>query len=149
VVARDFLPFRWVDFILPVLVTLFLLLFHDESYSQAGIIGSALMGGVAVLALTGLVVFPIRYYRWRRNPYRVAKMLIISNATLAVAGAVAGILAVPSQTEGGNSVTEESVWTTIGFFLFGLLFALISFVIFVILSKLRARRDFLARTETY
>jgi TIR domain len=148
VVARDFLPFRWVDFILPGLVTVFLLLFHDESYGALGIIGSALVGGVMVLALTGLVVFPIRYYRWRRNPYRVAKMLVVSNLTLAAAAAVAGFLAAPSW-KGDDSVTEERIWASIGFFLLGLLFALISFVTFVILSKLRAHRDFQARTETY
>ena len=146
VVARDFLPFRWVDFILPVLVTLFLLLFHDEGYSQAGIIGTALWGGVVALALTGLVVFPIRYYRWRRNPYRVAKMLVISDLTLAVAAAVASILAAPDWNTGDNSVTEERVWMSIGLFFYGLSFALISFVIFVILSKLRASRNFRART---
>jgi hypothetical protein len=148
VVARDFLPFRWVDFILPVLVTLLSLLDHDESYSLAGTIGSAVMGGVMVLALTGLVVFPIRYYRWRRNPYRVAKMLVISNVTLAVAAAVAGIIAAPSWNIDDESVTEDRVWMPIGLFLLALLFALLSFVTFVILSKLRARRNFQARTAS-
>jgi hypothetical protein len=147
VVARDFLPFRWVDFILPVLVTLFLLL--SQNYGLAGLIGSSLMGGVIVLALTGLVVFPIRYYRWRRNPYRVAKMLVLSDATLAAAAGVAGFFAVPSWTDGDKSVTAERIGQSIGLFLFGLLFALISFVIFVILSKLRARRDLHARIETF
>ena len=97
VVARDFLPFRWMDFILPVLVTLFLLFNHDEIYSETRIVWNALTGGVMVLALIGLVVFPIRYYRRRRDPHRVAKMLALSNVTLAVAVAVTSLLAAPSR----------------------------------------------------
>ena len=101
-----------------------------------------------VLALIGLVVFPIRYYRRRHDPYRVAKMLALSNVTLAVAVAVTSLLAAPSQTEGNNSVADERVWVSIGSILFGLLFALVSFAIFVILSKLRVHRSLEARTET-
>ena len=106
VVARDFLPFRWMDFILPVLVTLFLLFNHDEIYSETRIVWNALTGGVMVLALIGLVVFPIRYYRRRRDPHRVAKMLALSNVTLAVAVAVTSLLAAPSQTEGNDIATD-------------------------------------------
>ena len=148
VVARDFLPFRWMDFILPVLVTLFLLFNHDEIYSDLGIVWNALTGGVMILALIGLVVFPIRYYRRRRDPYQVAKMLALSDVTLAVAVAVTSLLAAPSQTEGNNSVADERFWVSIGSIFFGLLFALISFAIFVILNKLRVHRSLEARTET-
>ena len=135
-------PFRWFDFILPTLAGVVALLEPEEGGDVGVNIGNALFGFVVILAITGLILFPIRYYRRRSNPYRVARNLVISNVTFALVGSVAGFLTAESGLEEGETVNEARAYLALGFVLFGVLFAAISFVIFVLLSRLRARKTY-------
>jgi TIR domain len=136
---RDVFPFRRVDFILPAVAGVLGLL----SEGDVGVrVGSALLFFVSVLAITGLILFPIRYYRRRSNPYRVARNLVISNVVFALVASVAGFLIAETVVEKGDTVNETRVYLAAGFFIFGLLIAAISFVIFFLLSKIRARKAY-------
>ncbi len=145
---RDAFPFHWADFILPVLAAILVLLNGEDGDSLSVTIGDALSGAVMVLAITGLIAFPIRYYRRRANPYRVARNLLLSNVTFAVAGAAASLLTASSMVEEGETTGSVQIDLSIGFLMFGLLFALISFGIFFALSKARAKRELEAHMNT-
>lgn len=83
------------------------------------------------------------------NPYRVARNLVISNLTFAVGGAIpAGLLNASSFVEEGETTGSVRIDLSIGFPVFGLLFAAVSFVIFVALSKARAKRELQSHMET-
>ena len=100
---RDVFPFRWVDFILPTVAGLLGLLNEGDVGVR---VGSALFFFVTILAMTGLILFPIRYYRRRSNPYRVARNLLISNVVFALVASVAGFLIAESVVETGDTVNE-------------------------------------------
>jgi TIR domain len=139
---RDFLPFRWFDFILPGLITLVTLLSPDEGVSgAAAIIGDALAFGLIVLALVGTIAFPIRFYRRKCNPYRVAKMLALSDLVLGLGAAAAVFFSAKAYRAEGQTTNEVRFYFLIFFVVLGLVLALTSFVIFVILSRRRARRS--------
>jgi hypothetical protein len=150
---REAFPFHWTDFVVPVLA--FILLFVagllDGGWkSLAGTLGLALFTAVAVLALIGLIAFPIRYYRRRANPYRVARNLVVSNLTFAVGAAIASWLAWPllnELLEDDATTASDTIEASIGFVIFGSLFAIVSFVIFFALSKVRAKRELRAHTQ--
>ena len=139
----DVFPFRWIDFVLPIAASVLVLLFgRDDGDDIAVIVGGTLLVFVLVLAMTGLIVFPLRYYRRRSNPYRVARNLVISNVVFALGGAVAGILIAKSVAEEGQSINEVRAYTAASFVLLGLLIAAISFAIFALLSRFRARKTY-------
>ena len=55
---------------------------EPEEGGDVGVnIGDALFVFVVILAITGLILFPIRYYRRRSNPYRVARNLVVSTSS--------------------------------------------------------------------
>ena len=139
---RDVFPFHWADFILPTLVGIFALLGREEGERLGVTIGDALLAFITVLAITGLIVFPIRYYRRQSNPHRVARNLVISNIVFAVAGSLAGALTAESLLEEGETVNEVRGDLVVGFLFFGLVMAAMAFVAFVLLSRLRARRAY-------
>ena len=120
----------------------------EEGQSFAVTLGDSLLVGLMLLAVIGLIAFPIRYYRRRANPYRVARNLVISNLTFAVGGAIAGLLTASSLVEEGETTGSVQIDLSMGFFIFGLLFAAVSFVIFFALSKARAKRELRAHMET-
>ena len=131
-----------------MLAAILVLLNGEDGDSLSVTIGDALSGAVMVLAITGLIAFPIRYYRRRANPYRVARNLLLSNVTFAVAGATASLLTASSMVEEGETTGSVQIDLSIGFLMFGLLFALISFGIFFALSKARAKRELEAHMNT-
>ena len=136
---RDVFPFHWADFILPILVGVAALLGREEGEGVGVTIGDALLAFIFVLAITGLVVFPIRYYRRQSNPYRVARNLVISSLAFAVAGSVAGFFTAESLVEEGETVNEARGALAVGFLITGLVMAGIAFMLFVVLSRLHAR----------
>ena len=136
---RDVFPFRWVDFILPTVAGL-LGLFNEGDVGVR--VGSALLFFVTVLAITGLILFPIRYYRRRSNPYRVARNLVISNVVFALVASLAGVLIAETLVEEGETVNQTRVELAVGYLILGMLIAVISFAIFFLLSKLRARKAY-------
>jgi hypothetical protein len=118
-------------------------LFGDRKGGGASVaLGGALAGFVAVLAITGMIVFPIRYYRRRSNPYRVARNLVLSNLVFAVGISVGGALEASTLTDEGDSVNETRVYLVVGFLTFGLIMAAISFTLFFVLSKRRAKEAY-------
>lgn len=137
---RDVFPFRRVDFILPTVVGVMTLFGSADGVGVR--VGTALFMFVLVLALTGLIAFPIRYYRRRSNPHRVARNLIISNVVLALAALVGGAMIAPSIAEEGDTANATHAYLAIGLFMFGLLCAAISFVLFVLLSRHRAKEAY-------
>ncbi len=146
---REAFPFHWADVVAPVLlfgVALFAP--AEEGQSFVVTLGDALLVAVMLLAAIGLIAFPIRYYRRRANPYRVARNLVISNLTFAVGGALAGLLTASSLVEEGETTGSVQIDLAIGFLLFGLVFAVVSFVIFFALSKTRATRELRSHMET-
>jgi hypothetical protein len=136
---RDVFPFRWVDFILPTIFGAAGLLADGDLGDR---IGTALAGFVMVLAIIGLIMFPLRYYRRRSNPYRVARNLVISNVAFGILGGLAAIPLAESLADEGETVNDARVSAAVGFLLFGLVFAAVSFVIFFVLSRLRAKREY-------
>ena len=146
---RDAFPFHWADFVAPALlfgVALFLPEVDGQSFAIT--LGDALLFAVMLLASIGLIAFPIRYFRRRANPYRVARNLVISNLTFAVGGAIAGLLTAPSLVEEGETTGSVRIDVSISFLVIGLLFAGVSFVIFFALSRARAKRELTAHMET-
>ncbi len=136
---RDAFPFHWADFVLPVLVGVAGLFGREDGDGYEVAVGNALGGFAMALALVGLIVFPIRYYRRRANPFVVARNLVISNVTFAIIAAIGSALA-PVVDE-GETANEARAYTSIGLLMFALGFAAISFVIFFVLSKKRAKRE--------
>jgi hypothetical protein len=136
---REVFPFRRIDFILPTVVGAIGLLNEGDVGVR---VGYAVFGFIMTLAIIGLILFPIRYYRSRSNPYRVARNLVISNVAFALVASVAGVLFAEAVTEKNETVNEVRVALAVGFFIFGLLIAAISFAIFFLLSKLRARKAY-------
>ena len=148
---RDFLPFRWADFIFPVIVAVtgFLSEFFFEGTSLFSALALALGGGVFFLALIGTIAFPIRYYFRKRSPYRVARMLLFSNLTMGVIIAVAYAFSpVHYFRTGDETDTEARFYLTTGSLIVVFLLALISFLIFFSLSAVRARRSFRESLES-
>ncbi len=137
----DIFPFRWVDFILPTVAGL-LMLFDTEDDAVGIIVGDALVIFVTTLAITGLIVFPIRYYRRQSNPHRVGRNLVISNVVFALVAGVGGFLTAESLVEEGETVSQVRAEVAFGYVIFGLLFAALSFLIFVVLSRIRARKAY-------
>ena len=105
---RDFLPFRWFDFIPPGLILLFFAIPDDESM-LAESLGFAVGTAFAALALIGAVAFPVRYYRRRRSPYRVLAMLSLSNLVLFLGLVVGIVLTAGYEQEPGVSRSEDTV----------------------------------------
>ncbi|HEY8092696.1 MAG TPA: hypothetical protein VID93_02905 [Acidimicrobiales bacterium] len=142
---REVFPFRRRDFILPTVVGLLPLLAPDTSAGER--IGTAVFMFVGLLALTGLIAFPIRYYRRRANPHRVARNLIISNVVLALAASAGGAMFAQAIAEEGDSANATRVRLTFAVLMIGLLFAAISFALFVLLSRHRAKKAYKASIE--
>ncbi len=146
---REAFPFHWADFVAPALLLgVGLVTPAEEGESFAVTFGDSLLIAVMLLAVIGLVAFPIRYYRRRANPYRVARNLVISNLTFAVGWAIAGLFTASSLVEEGETTGSVRIDLAVGFLLFAVLFAVISFVIFFALSKARAKRELCAHIET-
>ena len=110
--------------------------------------GNALVLFTMAIALIGLVVFPIRYYRRRANPLRVARNLLISNITFAVMLAIGGSLAPDDLTEEGETVNEARLYFAAGSFIIACLIACMSLAIFFALSRARAKRELHSNMET-
>lgn len=144
---REAFPFHWADFVVPVLVLVSGPFVGEEGDSFAVRLGNTLLLAVAVLAVIGLIAFPIRYYRRRANPHRVARSLITSNLTFVVGGAVGGAFAASSYADADATTGEVFFHFSIGVLAFGSLFAIVSFVIFFALSKARAKRELRAHTQ--
>jgi len=144
--ARDFLPFRWPDFVLPIVIGVTVAITEalqpTTNVETGGPVALGLGFGLVVLALVGMVVFPVRYYRRQRSPRRVAGMLLLSNLVLGVVLSFAMERSLPSSDE---AVEEPviAILVTAGIMM-GLTVSLVSFVIFATLSALRAHRKFRA-----
>lgn len=139
---HDAFPFHWADFVAPVLLFgLGLFTPAEEGEAFAVTFGDSLFLAVMLLAVIGLIAFPIRYYRRRANPYRVARNLVISNLTFAVVGSIAGLFTASSLVEEGETTGTVQIELALGFLIFGLLFAVVSFGLFFALSKTRATRQ--------
>jgi hypothetical protein len=146
---RDAFPFHWADFVAPVLLFgLGLVTPAEDGEAFTVTFGDSLFLAVMLLAIIGLVAFPIRYYRRRANPHRVARNLLISNLTFALVGSIGGLFTASSLVEEGETTGSVQVELALGFLVFGLLFAVVSFAIFVALSKRRARRELHAHMQT-
>jgi hypothetical protein len=130
-----------VDFIVPAVLGL-ITLFTSEADAVGVKLGEALLIFASTLAIIGMVVFPIRHYRRRRNPYRVARNLVVANVVLALVAAVGAFFAAKSLTEEGEKVGDVRVELAFGLVLIGFLLAAASFLIFLLLSKFRARKAY-------
>ena len=136
---RDAFPFHWADFVLPMLLGVTGFFGREDGAGYEVAVGDALGVFAMALALVGLIVFPIRYYRRRANPFTVARNLVLSNVTFAIVAAIGYSLA-PVVDE-GETANEARVYTAIGLLILALGIAAISFVIFFVLSKKRAKRE--------
>ena len=97
------------------------------------------------VAVTGLILFPIRHYRRRSNPYSVARNLLISNLTFCVIGGIASAVALTrSELPEDETLNAARVSEAITGVVVGLFFAAVSFVIFLTLSRRRARKAYKA-----
>ena len=99
---------------------------------------------VTILALTALIAFPIRYYRHRVNPCRVAGGLVVVNVVFAALAAVAALSLVPADSGDGRRAGRLRGQRDDRARVPRRLIAVTSFVIFFVLSKLRARRAYRA-----
>lgn len=134
-------PFHWADFIVPVLFALTGLLGITEGDSLGVALGDSVAMFAMAIALIGFIVFPIRYYRRRANPLRVARNLLISNIVFAVMISIGSSLTIEDFMEEGDTANQTRLDITVGFLFIASVIAGISFVIFFALSKARARRE--------
>jgi uncharacterized iron-regulated membrane protein len=116
-------------------------------------VGLAFGFAILVLGFIGAIVFPIRYYRRRRSPYRVLAMLSLSNVVLGLGVAVGLVLARDYLNEGDEELEQLTVGEDIAISLFLGLFTFLvlsvfAFVLFWLLSKSRAARELRSNTET-
>ena len=144
---RDVFLFRWVDFIVPTLVGVLAFMGSEQGDDLAVTVGTSLFAFVTILAVTELILFPVRHYRRGSNPYGVARSLVISNVVFALVASVAGVLTAASVKEEGQTINEVRISLAVMYVLFGLIIAAISFVTFVLLSRLRARKTYQHRIE--
>lgn len=139
----DLFPFRWVDLVLPTIVAAIALV-SGNGGAVGERVATAVFLFVAILASTALIAFPIRYYRRRVNPRRVAGALVIVNAAFALLATAAGLSLGRTDADAGLAPADsgDDVW--LGLVFVAVLVALTSFVIFFVLSKARARRAYRA-----
>ena len=107
----ELFPFRWIDLVVPALVAVLALWSGDGVGDGVAI---SLLMFVSIIALTGLIVFPIRYYRRRTNPYRVAGGLVVLNLVFAVVASIAGFFLADTVVDEGRTLADVRGDLTIG-----------------------------------
>lgn len=147
---RDFLPFRWMDVVgIPALSIFGALQLGMEPPNESGLL--AILASFAVIGLMfagayGAVVFPIRYYMRKRRFWRAVGSYFASSLFLYVACG-AGFWFY-SQLPGSQGRTNElpsflaftgAAW---------IVFFIIAFILYFILSVQRAMRNFRRNVET-
>ena len=113
----------------------------DDEFTLAESLGLAVATAFAVLALIGPIAFPVRYYRRRRNPYRVLAMLSLSNLVLFLGLVVGVALSSGYEPDSGESRSEATAWASVGLLIIFIVLSLLSFGLFWVLSKRRAARE--------
>ena len=139
---RDFLPFRWIDIPLVLALSIAFTLwlepsFDDDTFAQLATTYGLWM--VFVTSAYGAVMFPIRYYMRRRRFWRAVGSYILSS--LFLYGLCFGIY-----WYGANFAGIDSFGEAWGFLMITgviwLVYLVVAFVFYAILSAQRAVRNF-------
>lgn len=146
---RDFLPFRWMDVIgIPVVATFGALQLGMDPPSRGGLLELLTVLGVIGLMFTGAygaIIFPIRYYMRKRRFWRAVWMYFLSSLFLYAACAVGFwfYTQLPASESRPSELPAFLFFTGVAW----LIFFVIAFLFYFILSVQRALRSFRRNVE--
>jgi hypothetical protein len=148
---NDILPFKWIDLVvlLPALIGFLALAFTDTSIDRFGPATILGMTGIYLLfvAAYGTVVFPVRYFLRRRpvwkalSAYTVSSLVLVGAFVALVLASFSGNPTLFGVTETGEPLLAVDVILAggVGYLL---IFTVIAFAIYGLLSGQRAIRSF-------
>ena len=141
---RDFLPFKWYEILLAVLIAAMLQAAVTDDLNDANRIvpyWDPALGFLFVLGVIALIVFPFRYYVRRRRVGRAFKSFIASN--LVLGGAIAAIAAFHPDFYDETLSQGENVWVmAIAMLIVVVVMTCVAFAVYGLLHFQRSLREF-------